>query len=476
MLKTTLLTLLAFAPLLACADKGDDGAADDTGQPGDGGGTTGDGGGTTDGGTTEEHLLSVTQATIPTTGLASWTPTQGVSEVWVTYGVEGDTTWRASASIADGTASAVLRGMRPGLEHTVKAWEMQDGAEVEVDSVVATAGAVSGTLPDADFVVDEEGRNQLFMVSSVLSTPSRAVIYNGHGEVVWWHEPLFENHVIIRAWPAHDGTGVQYMSRSNPKGKATGVESYLVKVDWTGDVVETEALQDAHHDFYLHEDGTTAYLAEDVVEIEGTAYVGDRLIVRTLDGTEQELWSVWDSFTLDDAPDVLEGTTWSHANAVDYDAEDGIYYISLRNFNAIVGVDAATGEKVWQFGGNQSDYPEIFTDTFNWQHQFEWQDDGSLMIFDNGNTDRLFSRVMQYVFDDDTMTVEAVFEHISDPPTFCYGPGDVHKLENGNTIVTWGSAGRIQEVTADGTLLWDNLFGIGGAFGYTTWVEDLNAL
>lgn len=456
------LTLSLACLSLACTDKG---SGDDTGRrPGDGGATT-----------TGDVNLSL--ATISTTGVARWTTDPSATRAWVTFGVAGDTTWTSEATLVDGRARALLVGMRPGLDHDVTVFEQRGDDEVVVHSDVLTAGDPPGSLPSSDFLADEAGRHQQFMVSSLLVTPSMPVILNSLGEFVWWHEPVLQGHVSTRAWVAWDGSGVHYISRPSPTTTEDRDEgTWLVKVDWTGDSVETIELDHVHHDFLELDDGTVVYLAEDVLIDDGAPYVGDRIMERAPDGTTTQIWSVWDTYSLaEDTPDEVEGTNWSHANAIDFDESSQTYSLSLRNFNAIVGISRETGEKDWQIGGIRSDYAQIGADSFNWQHQFEWLTDGNLLVFDNGNTERLFSRAMEYSLDADAGQVEAVWEHISTPPAFCYGPGDVHRLDNGNTLVGWGSSGRFQEVTADGDVVWDQVFGVGGVFGYASWVDDLNA-
>lgn len=177
------------------------------------------------GGTTAGHVINFRQAPIPTTGIVTWQVGDSVTDAWVTFGVDGDTTWTAQATVTDGRARAILVGMRPGLDHTVTAVEAQPGGDVAIDSLVVAAGYSPTRLPTSDVVVDEPGRNQFFMVSSVLSTPSTAAIMNSHGEWVWWHEPIFKDHAIIRARVAWDGSGIHYISRPNLSTKGTVKET-----------------------------------------------------------------------------------------------------------------------------------------------------------------------------------------------------------------------------------------------------------
>jgi hypothetical protein len=46
-------------------------------------------------------------------------------------------------------------------------------------------------------------------------------------------------------------------------------------------------------------------------------------------------------------------------------------------------------------------------------------------------------------------------------------------LGNGNTVVSWGDIGRIDEVDADGTIMWQAHAPSGAGLGYTHHVEAL---
>jgi hypothetical protein len=51
--------------------------------------------------------------------------------------------------------------------------------------------------------------------------------------------------------------------------------------------------------------------------------------------------------------------------------------------------------------------------------------------------------------------------------------GDVTRTPDDTTLVTWATAGRIEEVDADGEVLRAYQLDIGAAFGYTTALDTL---
>ena len=52
--------------------------------------------------------------------------------------------------------------------------------------------------------------------------------------------------------------------------------------------------------------------------------------------------------------------------------------------------------------------------------------------------------------------------------------GDVYRLPNGNTLITWSALGQIDEVTPDGEVVWRLRSEIGKGFGFTMWRENLS--
>ena len=122
-------------------------------------------------------------------------------------------------------------------------------------------------------------------------------------------------------------------------------------------------------------------------------------------------------------------------------------------------IDRATGDLRWRFGpggdfalDDPADYPYH-------QHAVEWEDDGSLLLYDNGNarpgtagpdTPDLpppYSRAVQYRLDPDTGAAEVVWEHVAEldgAPVFASFVGDADRQPNGNVLITNGGLGADQ--------------------------------
>ena len=215
-------------------------------------------------------------------------------------------------------------------------------------------------------------------------------------------------------------------------------------------------------------------------------------------------WRVWDHLVQDRDPtkpnyveDVstrpdridlnyaLDGATdWNHVNAVDYNPERDEIVISPRTFSELWVIDHATTTK--QAAGPAGDLlfrwgnPQAYGDaggkrTLFAQHDTKWIDpgmpgEGHLILFNNGVRDRPFSSVDEVIpqLDADGAYVrdpkggfagkiERVYpkSRATDEGEFSAIVSSAQRLANGDTLIGYGTAGRVLEVTANGDVAWD---------------------
>ena len=124
-------------------------------------------------------------------------------------------------------------------------------------------------------------------------------------------------------------------------------------------------------------------------------------------------------------PDAAGVRDWTHGNAVVVDEEANWMLVSLRHLDAIVALryhddtEGPAGELLWELGpqgtlelAGEGDWPYH-------PHAPELQDDGTLLVYDNGNgrpgtgegADPAYTRVVLYDIDEDAGTVTQVWEH-----------------------------------------------------------------
>lgn len=389
-------------------------------------------------------ILTVTWTTDPaTTGSVSFGETTA-------YG--GSTASEATPSTSH---SAVVHGLAAGTD-----WHLRPVGNGEGGPDQAwTTGAAPSALPILTVTGDPEALGG-YLVLPIDGATYAVAIVDGQGRYVWWHEAE-EGFLITRAILSHDGTSVIYAQVGT---EDYGPDGHLVRVPINGGAATVVDMPYLTHDFVELPDGTLACLTKDLRD----NVVGDRIVEVAPDGTRGVVWSVFDyfnpaSFEIDDS----DGT-WTHANALDYDEVDDAWYISLRNLDTILKADRSTRQLLWRLMPDQPNFTYIggATPTEN-QHQFELLPDGGLLVFDNGSESAGSSRVVEYTLNETGNTVSEAWSYVATPPLYVYALGDVARLEDDRTMVTWSTAGLVQVVESDGTAAWELGVELGHVFGYT---------
>jgi len=324
-----------------------------------------------------------------------------------------------------------------------------------------TTGVLPAELPT--LTVTGEGHDD-YMAVPLLGGVTAPVVIGPDGEYLWYH--FDERDLdVYRVRLSVDGESVLYNAASVSGDPAENSE--LVRVALDGSSEETIPLSLLAHDFVELPDGTiTAMVVEYQDGVDGEEIRGDQLVEISADGTQSIIWSAWDCF--DPEIDTVEETEfgWTFANALDYSEDEDAYYLSLRNFSSIVKINRGTGACEWVFGGNSSTI-EIDGNTFLHQHQFQKTGD-TFVVFDNeGGVGE--SRVLEYDFNEDAGTAEAVWSYdADDPDIYVFVLGDVTRFDDGDTMVTWSIAGQIDRVDSSGEVLWKLNTDLGYAFGFNT--------
>ena len=413
---------------------------------------------------------------IPTVVTLHGSAPDAITAAYVDVGLDETYGQRYEAEVlGDGEFSVVMLGLLPSTEYLARA--AADTAETTYyhEGVTFSTGPSPAGLPTLAVDVDEPERTASgFFVTSLLTDPTAAVILDDQGNYVWWYQsdPDSENWPITRARISVDGESVLFL-RNVPLGsEITDDGQHVMRISLDGSQVETIETPGVHNDLLELSDGTLAVMVEDSREVDGVDVVGDRLVEISLDGTWTEIWNVWDHLEYD--PEVEDMGHWTHANAIDFDEEQQVYYVGARHVHAIFEIDRASGELLWTLGGPESDF-ELDTggtEFSQFQHQFEILDDG-ILIFDNRDEVVNSSRVVEYALDEASWTATRTWQYVPDPQVYCYGMGDVHRLPSGNTLVTWSSAGMIDEVTPNWELVWRSKMELGSGIGYLTHHERL---
>jgi hypothetical protein len=129
----------------------------------------------------------------------------------------------------------------------------------------------------------------------------------------------------------------------------------------------------------------------------------------------------------------------------------------------ITKINRETGEIIWRWGGKNNQFTFVGdTNKFYKQHCIRVLPNGNYLLFDNGNDRTLqYSRACEFKMDEEAKTVQLVWEYSKNPPIFSEFMGSVQRLDNGNTVIGWGSNLKVAgtEVTPNGDIVSEIKFG-----------------
>jgi hypothetical protein len=131
------------------------------------------------------------------------------------------------------------------------------------------------------------------------------------------------------------------------------------------------------------------------------------------------------------------------------------------------------GQVQWVLGGTTSDFTG---DASSWsrQHGVDLLSENRLVYFNNGEMGgSSTSQAIEVELDLDAKTATRVWSYDAEPGIQNLQLGDVNRLENGNTVVCYSTQGILHEVDADGELVQEMVWPLGGAYGYAIWRETL---
>ena len=206
--------------------------------------------------------------------------------------------------------------------------------------------------------------------------------------------------------------------------------------------------------------------------------VGDTVMIG--DGTGPvPLYSTWDD------PRILleehrqwdnefypQGIDWTHANYLSYNEDRNSLTISFANAEAVIEVDATTGEHLRSIG--QDGTHSVEEGLLGRPHAGYWTDSGTLMVFTTPLWGPNKSSIgVELAFDDEAKTAEVVWEYGYELGYNTIIMGEATRLPNGNVLMNFGSTGVVEEVTPEGEAVWRVYTATGTFPGHWTFVRSL---
>jgi hypothetical protein len=362
-----------------------------------------------------------------------------------------------AATVTGDKATINLLGLLPERRYVARPVAYGEHASAAGDSVEFTTAALpsalphfaaSGSDPSAGYVVFAAGKY--------------GVVLDNTGRVVWYRE-----------FP--DGVGLSFMAEPSGRYVArpvtpdpTDIEPW-VEIDPSGNVTRTLSclggLVPRLHDLIVDPDGSYWILCDETRTMDLTALGGvatarvTATVVQHISNTGSLLfyWSPFDHFEITDlAPGDRMGATvnWTHGNAIDRDT-DGSILVSFRSLGEVTKIDARTGVAIYRLGGRRNQFTFLGTPmpAFARQHGVRITGPGSLMLLDNMG-DPSESRAERYLIDEDTRTARLVESLGAGPGIVTEIGGSVQPLPTDRVLVSFGTAGRVEEFDAEGHVVW----------------------
>jgi hypothetical protein len=375
---------------------------------------------------------------------------------------------------ADSIVIPVL-GLLPGQRYAMRVVAYGPGGNTSGSALEFTTGFVPGDLPS----YTAAGSDPLpgFVV---FAAGKYGIVIDNTGRVVWY-----------RRFP--EGPGLNFMAQPNGRYVARPVtpdpadaEPWL-ELDALGNLTRAldcgSGLTARFHDMIAAPDGSYWLLCDetralDLSAIGGVAQAqvtGTGVQHRAADGTMLFRWTPFDHFAITDV-DPAERTgrfvNWTHGNALDVDT-DGNIIVSFRNLNEITKINAVTGDVMWRLGGrrNQFAFRGTTMPAFSHQHGARVYGSAALVLLDNtGDPDA--SRAERYALDERTRTAQLVRSYGPGASVVTLIGGSVQDLPQGRTLVSFGTAGRVEEYDAQGRVVWR----IEGNAGYVFRAQRISSL
>ncbi|HEY6477978.1 MAG TPA: aryl-sulfate sulfotransferase [Polyangia bacterium] len=388
---------------------------------------------------------------IPNVAIVMWSTTlQNLTAAEIDFAAaSGGGTMVAPVDLSEAGYRTLLLGMKGNTSYayTIVA-RTADGACTS-DSHTIMTGAVPSSAPTVTpTIMNASAHDRGFIVTSTGLAGSTSFIIDPDGVVVWTAPgPMSPS----RAHMSWDGTRM-YMMALNVRNMGLGnIQS--VAMDGTGST-SFPGLTTSHHDLAAIPGGFATLLWNTPGTDAPCSLVEHADATGTLTTVVADMGTLYNSGTF-------------HTNSVHYYPGDDTYTVGDRNPSLYVKL-TREGELVWQFGGGgPKDPSKFFTGVPTWSinHGHQLLPDGTFVFFNNGANE-----AWSYALDTTTMTATKILGYTAADGATSSVLGDVQRLPNGNYLVTFSTAGQIQEITPAGALVatFTSL-----SFGYAEFRESL---
>lgn len=260
---------------------------------------------------------------------------------------------------------------------------------------------------------------------------------------------------LVHSWPGVRTVGRARLTSAGELA-VIGVDGAFRVYDWDGELIWDYELKEPadfpHHDFVAMANGHFLLL------VRSDSDKIDYLIEISPAGEVIWQWFLRDHIEEHFAGKELDQTEIGHGNSVqvlpanpwhkagDQRFRPGIILVSARNLDTVFIVDRASGEIVWKY-----------SEGLDYQHEAMMvspgrPNHGEILVFNNGHHYQDGDRQSSVIRLDPT-TNEVSWSYAT-KGFFSSTGGTQHDLPNGNLLITSSQGGRVFEIEADGSIVW----------------------
>jgi hypothetical protein len=422
------------------------------GMPGTAGATAAGAGGTGQTGTSsftiKTQLASDVKSSAPTTvGIVTWSvAATGITEAQIDFGLDTTYGMTAPVDLKQMDYRTLLLGMKPAKTYHFHIVASDGTKTYTSDDQTITTGAKPSANPITSFSVKNAAAltKGFFVTSFWQGTNSKMpFIFDTDGDVVWWYTAASNESTdgVSQAKMSADAQNIWLVNES-----LNGAPLRRVTID--GLTTETYSNTKSSHALAAVSGDTMAYLDYSENDCNSIFEINDA-------GTTKEVF---------EPTGVVSGSSFPtcHGNSVRYSKKEDVY--SYSDWNQDVLVVDRSGKLQWKLsqkvsGGNQS-----------WggaQHGQQLLDNSILIYANNGGGGMNKSAAIEYGLDGSLIKK---FTSGGSATNF----GDVQRLANGNTVITYSTSSLIQEVDKNDSVVLEVKGS--GSFGYVEFRESLYGL
>lgn len=403
---------------------------------------------------------------------------QGTATVNVRWDCDGRGSSQSAEVVGSGTLSVF--GVRANTACVIQV-EADDGTGlVSADPLGWTSGSIPSDVPSMDLTVNTEGAVQSGTTLIGLTGDNResstlySVGVDTEGEVVWLY-------VLESIGVAGQDHYVRVLGDGNLMLMLNEKVRMVTPAGETLYEIGSSELGEISHDALPLPNGDMLFITDEIRTLDLAAFggstevQGDKLIRMTPDNEIVWTWSTFDHLDTERYPGQLStgsaigssALDWTHGNAITLADSGSSVLFSSRSQSWIMKISLDTGDIGWIFGKDGHFNLTSGSWMYN-QHAPELEDDGTLLVYDNGNErpEGASTRVVRYAMDE--ITLEASEQWSWEAPVYTDRVGDANLLENGDVLVNLGAPVNgdptLVEVNSAGEVVWQLELGGGQSY------------